>query len=123
MQSFVLFSKVENEEYFPKIYIGRGPTSKHSTPRVKPFHKPTTNTQAAPAPNSKDSLGLTSSECFVPIGIYQYSVVFSSHECGIHSQNFKNKKHRVTLCAQVSTRGYVSSNGQALTANVCRFGS
>jgi hypothetical protein len=49
MQSFCLvypkYKLLKN--YFPKSYIGRGPISKHSTPRVKPFHKPTTNTQAS----------------------------------------------------------------------------
>jgi len=50
------------------------------------------------APNSKDSLGLTSSKYFPAIGIYQYSFVFSSHECGINSQDFKNKNTEL-LCA------------------------
>jgi hypothetical protein len=37
----VLCKKLEN--YFPKIYIGRGPISKHSTPRVSTI--PQTNSK------------------------------------------------------------------------------
>jgi hypothetical protein len=41
------------KKYFPKFYIGQGPISTHSTPRVNT--EPTANTQAraAPTPNPK----------------------------------------------------------------------
>jgi hypothetical protein len=52
----VLCKKLKN--YFPKIYIGRGPISKHSTPRVSTI--PQTNnkhTSQPPTPNSKIASG------------------------------------------------------------------
>ena len=99
MQSFCLVYQNINilTIFLEKIYIGLGTTPRiintedknHFTNRQQ-THKPT--------PNSKDSLGLTSSKYFAAIDIYQYSFVFSSPECGINSQNFKNKNTEL-LCA------------------------
>ena len=114
MQSVLFcFSKYKLlKNYFPKIYIGRGPISKHSTPRVSPISQ--TN-------NKHTSQGQRQTPKIASVSLHRIALWLLAHintrlpfllmNVGLVPQNFKNKKHRVTLCAQVSTRVYVSSNG------------